>query len=95
MTITKEEIKHIAELARLELTPAEEEKFRGQLGSILEYIGQLKEVDTTHVETTAQVSGLTDIWRADEVGGWDPGEIAAALNQGEIEDSQVKVKRVL
>jgi aspartyl-tRNA(Asn)/glutamyl-tRNA(Gln) amidotransferase subunit C len=95
MTLSKEDIQHIAELARLNLTAEEEKKFRDQLGSILGYIGQLSAVDTARVEPTAQVSGLTNIWRADEVRDWDIGEIATALNQGELEDGQVKVKRVL
>lgn len=95
MAISREDIKHIAELSRLNLTAEEEEKFKGQLGSILEYIWQLNEVDTKKVEPTAQVSGLTDIWRADEVKEWDREEVEGALSQGELEGGQIKVKRVL
>lgn len=95
MAITREEIKHVAELSRLSLTPAEEEKFRVQLDSILKYVSQLNEVDTKKIEPTAQVSGLIDIWRADEVREWDKEEVEDALSQGELEGGQVKVKRVL
>lgn len=95
MSITREEIKHIAELSRLELTEQEIIKFGGQLDSILKYVGQLNEVDTKRVEPTAQVSGLSDIWRADDVHRWNQNEVEAALNQGEREGGQVKVKRVL
>jgi aspartyl-tRNA(Asn)/glutamyl-tRNA(Gln) amidotransferase subunit C len=95
MAITKEEIIHIAELSRLQLTPEEIEKFGTQLGSILDYVGQLKEVNTKKIEPTAQVSGLVDVWRADEAKAWDKGEVAGALSQGELEGGQVKVKRVL
>ena len=95
MQITTEEIEHIAELARLRLTPEEIKKFGAQLGSILEYVGQLKEVDTKKIEPTAQVSGLTDVWRADDVKDWNREEVADALRQGELEGGQVKVKRVL
>ncbi|MFA6194792.1 MAG: Asp-tRNA(Asn)/Glu-tRNA(Gln) amidotransferase subunit GatC [Patescibacteria group bacterium] len=95
MSITREEIKHIAELSRLELSEEEMTKFGGQLDSILKYISQLNEVDTKNIEPTAQVSGLSDIWRADDVHEWNQEEVEAALNQGEREGGQVKVKRVL
>lgn len=95
MVITKEEIIHIAELSRLKLSPDEIEKFRSQLGSILDYVGQLREIDTRKVEPTAQVSGLTDVWRPDEVIEWNKEEVEDALRQGELEGGQIKVKRVL
>ena len=46
-------VKYIAQLARLELTPAEETKFGEQLGHILEHIEKLKQLDVTAVEPTA------------------------------------------
>lgn len=95
MSITKEDIKHIAELARLKLTPLEEENFQEQLGTILHYIEKLQKLKTDRIEATAQVSGLSDVWRADRLRVWDSEEVAAALRQGELEDGQVKVKRVL
>lgn len=95
MSISKEEITHIAELSRLELSPEEIAKFGTQLSSILDYVGQLKGVKTKNIEPTAQVSGLVDVWRHDEVKEWDKEEIASALSQGELEGGQIKVKRVL
>ena len=95
MSLNQEDIKHIAELARIKLTPEEEKKFGAQLASVLDYIEQLKEVNTKKVIPTAQVSGLEDVWRADEVSDWDQAEREAALNQGEREAGQIKVKRVL
>lgn len=95
MAISNEEIKHIAELSRLKLTAEEEESLGEQLGSILEYIAKLNKVDTKKIEATAQVSGLLDVLRSDEVADWDKAEVLSALNQGELENGQVKVKRVL
>lgn len=95
MPITNEEIKHIAELSRLKLTAKEEKNLGAELGSILNYIEKLNEVDTNNVEPTAQVSGLSDVLRRDEVKDWDKEEIKTALEQGELEAGQVKVKRVL
>ncbi len=95
MAISNEDIKHIAELSRIKLTAAEEAKFGEQLGSILQYIEHLDEVDTKNIEPTAQVSGLVDVLRSDSVSDWPQEEVDAALAQGEIESGQVKVKRVL
>lgn len=95
MPITKEEIKHIAELARLKLSDEEIIKLGSELGAILDYINQLNEVDTKNIEPTSQVSGLSDVWREDEVKDWDREEVSAALSQGELKNAQLKVKRIL
>lgn len=95
MSITREEIIHLAELSRLKLNEEEISKLGKDLDAILSYIEQLNEVDTKKVEPTAQVSGLTDVWREDEVRKWDRDEVIEALNQGELENSQLKVKRIL
>lgn len=95
MKLTPEEVKHIAELSRLELSPEEVEKYRGELGAILDYVAVLEEVNTTGVEVTAQVSGLTDVFREDKAVAWNEEEINLALGQGERENGSVKVKRVL
>ncbi len=96
MKLKKEEIKHIADLARLELNEAELEKYGSQLSDVLSYIDQLKEVDVTDTEPTAQVTGLKNVLREDVVEDWDEQEKQAALNEAsELEDNQYKVKRVL
>jgi len=95
MSITKEEIKHIAELARLKLSDEEISNLGSDLDAILNYIEKLKEVDTNNVEPTSQVSGLSDVSRPDEIKNWDREEVAAALKQGELENDQLKVKRIL
>lgn len=59
-------VKYIAHLARLELTPEEEQKIGAQLGSILGYIEKLKEVDISHVEPTAHAFPMVNVTRADE-----------------------------
>ena len=60
-------VKYVAHLARLELTPAEEKKFGEQLGHILEHIEQLKRLDVSNVEPTAHAVPLVNITRPDEV----------------------------
>lgn len=93
--ISIEDIKHIAELSRLKLTAEEEKKFGEQIGSILKYVEKLDEVETRNINATASVSGLADVLRSDDVKDWDRGEVEASLNQGELENGQIKVKRVL
>lgn len=55
MKISREDVLYVAELAHLELTPEEVEKFREQLDGILTYIDKLKELDVSHVEPMAQI----------------------------------------
>jgi aspartyl-tRNA(Asn)/glutamyl-tRNA(Gln) amidotransferase subunit C len=67
MKITVDEVRYVAALARLELAPDEEGTLTGQLNAILEYMGQLGEVDTTGVEPTSHVLPLTNVMREDTV----------------------------
>lgn len=96
MKLSKNQIQHIANLARLELTDEELEKYGGQLSDVLSYVDQLSEVDTAGVLPTAQVTGLENVLRADEIEEWNEQEREAALSQApEREERFVKVKRVL
>lgn len=61
------DIKYVAHLARIALTPAEEEKLGQQLSHILGYIEKLKQVDVTHVEPTAHAVPLVNVVRPDEL----------------------------
>ena len=55
MTISREDVLRVAELAHLELTPEEIELYRGQLDEILAYVGKLEKLDVANVEPMAQV----------------------------------------
>lgn len=106
MKLTKQQVQHVATLARIGLTPAEVEKFQTQLSGILDYVEQLNEVNTDGVEPTAQVTGLTNVTREDEVHA--KGQSASGRKTGSlaneadllkssplpIEDNQIKVKNV-
>ena len=67
MKITAREVRYVADLARLELTPGEEREFTAQLNAVLEYMDQLNELDTGGVEPTAHVLPLRNVLREDEV----------------------------
>lgn len=64
--LKKEEVLHVAKLAKLDLTETEIEKFTPQLSKIIDYISELSEVDTNGVEPTSQTTGLEDVYRQDE-----------------------------
>ncbi len=66
MKLTSEQVKHVAKLANLPLTPEEEEKYSQQLSKILDYIDQLNQVNTDNVEPTYNVSGQVNIMAKDE-----------------------------
>ncbi len=61
------DVKYVAHLARLALTPDEEKQLGAQLGSILGYIEKLRELDVTGVEPTAHAVPMVNVTRADEI----------------------------
>jgi aspartyl-tRNA(Asn)/glutamyl-tRNA(Gln) amidotransferase subunit C len=65
--ISPEEVAHVAHLARLNLSEAEQEQFTAQLGAILDYMMQLNEVPTEGVEPTSHVLDLVNVFREDRV----------------------------
>lgn len=67
MEISKEQVEHVARLARLEVSEDEKTTFARQLSGILTYIDQLKELDTMGVEPTATVLPTDNVFREDEV----------------------------
>ncbi len=67
MKISKEDVKKVAELARLEFNEAQTEKFTEQLENILEYIEKLNELDTDDVEPTSHVLDISTPLREDKV----------------------------
>ena len=67
MSAPQLDIKYVAHLARLQLTPDEETKLGAQLDGILGYIEKLKALDVTGVEPTAHATPLVNVSRLDEV----------------------------
>jgi aspartyl-tRNA(Asn)/glutamyl-tRNA(Gln) amidotransferase subunit C len=94
MPITKEDIIHVANLARLEVGEADIETFVDQLGEVLEYVNTLKQVDTQGVPPTSHAISLTNAFREDEASGHlDPDE--ALSNAPEKEDGSFLVPKVV
>jgi aspartyl-tRNA(Asn)/glutamyl-tRNA(Gln) amidotransferase subunit C len=66
MSISKEEVRYIAHLARLGLTADEIAHFQGQLEGILAYVDKLKTLDVSAIDPTAHVLDLKNVLRPDE-----------------------------
>ena len=94
MRLTREQVRHVAELAKLKLTEAEEALFQEQLSAILEYADRLDELDTASIPPTASVLPLRNVMRPDQVRP-SFGRDVMLENAPDAEDGFVKVKAVL
>jgi aspartyl-tRNA(Asn)/glutamyl-tRNA(Gln) amidotransferase subunit C len=65
--IDLEQVRKVALLARLQLTPEEEEKFTTQLGSILDYVQQMSELDVSEVLPTTRAIDVSNVTRQDNL----------------------------
>ncbi len=93
--VNREDVEHVAELARLRLTPEELEQFSVQLSRILTYVEEVKAVDTTGVPaTTSMVAGDANVWREDEVRPSLSREQAVG-NAPEAADGLFRVPRII
>ena len=94
MKITKEEVEHVANLARIELDEEAVGRFADQIGNILEYVDKLKQVDTKGVLPTSHAISLTNAFREDEVVEHLDRELSLA-NAPEKEDGSFLVPKIL
>ncbi|HET6746189.1 MAG TPA: Asp-tRNA(Asn)/Glu-tRNA(Gln) amidotransferase subunit GatC [Candidatus Limnocylindria bacterium] len=92
--ITREDVVHVAALARLGLTDDEIDRMQGQLNRILEAVGELQSVDTSSVGPTAQVIALENVMR-DDVARPGIGREAALANAPIREGSMLRVPVIL
>ncbi len=70
MSVSREQVKNIARLAKLQFNPQEEEQFTEQFNQILAYVEKLDELDTESVEPTTHVLDLNNVLREDHVTQW-------------------------
>ena len=92
--ITKEQVKHVANLSRLELSDDEVVKFAKQLDEIIDYAEQLNELDTNNIVPTAHVLEVKNVMRKDEVRPSIDRE-DTFKNAPDHEDGQYKVPRII
>ncbi|HEY7003437.1 MAG TPA: Asp-tRNA(Asn)/Glu-tRNA(Gln) amidotransferase subunit GatC [Gaiellaceae bacterium] len=66
MSISREDVVHVARLARLEIPEREVERVREELGAILEAVGKVAELDLSDVEPTSHPLAVVNVWAEDE-----------------------------
>jgi len=94
MKLSHEEVRHIAELAKLGITDEEVEQFSEQLSAILEYAEMINRLDTDAIPPTAQVIELRNVMRDDEPRPSSPVEEILA-NAPRREDDRFQVQAIL
>jgi aspartyl-tRNA(Asn)/glutamyl-tRNA(Gln) amidotransferase subunit C len=92
--IDREQVRKVANLARLELTPEEEEQFTTQLGDILDYFEQLSELDISGVPPTTRAIDVSNVTRADNLQSY-PDREAILQSAPEQEGEFFKVPKIL
>lgn len=92
--ISKDQVKHVANLARLSLSEEEADMFTDHLSSIIEYAEQLNELDTENVEPTTHVLDLKNVLRKDEPKEWISKE-EALINAPDKQDGYFRVPSIL
>jgi len=94
--LTRDEVRRVATLARLELTDAEIELFTAQLGAILDYASEIQRIDTSGVPATSHALGETGVWRNDQpVPSLDRREILDGAPYADPSAGLFKVPKVL
>lgn len=76
MKITREEVEHVAQLARLEFSETEKDRFTTQLNTILEYMETLGKLDTARVEPTFHAIAIKNVFREDTVNPSIPRDLS-------------------
>lgn len=94
MDLTREEVEHIAQLARLGLSEAEKELFASQLSAILDYVRVLQELDTESVPPTTTAVPLENVWFDDVVEPSLPRDDILS-NAPDVVDGFFRVRAVL
>jgi aspartyl-tRNA(Asn)/glutamyl-tRNA(Gln) amidotransferase subunit C len=93
--LSRDDILKLARLARLRLTDDEVNAYQKELSAILDYVAQLDSVDTTGLEPTYQVTGLTNVTRPDVVKNYGTTQEELLKNVPQREGALIKVRRMI
>lgn len=94
-TLSPQDVLKLASLARLTLTDDELQQYSKELTNILKFVEKLDSVNVKGVEPTAQVTGLTNVTRADEIVDYRINQKDLLKNAPATENGFIKVKRVI
>lgn len=92
--LSKEEVKHIAKLARLGLSDKEIGKFQKELSSILDYVEKLKKVDVSGIQATSHPLEVKNVVREDKPRKWEAGSERLVKMAPDKKEGYVKVKSI-
>ncbi len=95
MSITREDVLHLAELSNISLKEDQIESLGKDLDNIVNYISQLDELDVENVEPTYQCFDMVNVWREDEIVEFEAKRNDLLDLAKECEDNQIKVPKVL
>jgi len=93
--ISRDDVQHLAQLSSLQLANTELDELQADIATILEYIDQLSELDTSGVEPTYQVTDLDNVWRDDAIVESSVSREQLLALSPEALNHQVKVPKVL
>lgn len=93
--ISRDDVRHLAQLSSLQLSDDEAANLQVDIQNILKYVEQLSSLDTSGVEPTYQVTGLTNVWRDDTVIDYSVSREQLLALAPEQSNNQVKVPKVL
>ncbi len=95
MSITREDVLHLAELSSISLDEAQIEPLIKDLDNIVNYFSQLDELNTENVEPTYQCFDMQNVWREDQIEEFEAKREDLLALTKETEDNQIKVPKVL
>ena len=93
--LTREDILKLARLARLRLSDDEVTRYQADLSAIIEYVAMLDQADTKNITPTYQVTGLTNVTRADTVVDYGATPNELLKNAPATQDGLIKVRRMI
>lgn len=95
MSITREDVLHLAQLSNISLSEDQIEPLIRDLDNIVNYFSQLDELNTENVEPTYQCFDMQNVWREDVIEGFEAKREDLLALTTESEDNQIKVPKVL
>ena len=95
MSITREDVLHLAELSSISLDESQIEPLIKDLDNIVNYFSQLDELNTENVEPTYQCFNMQNVWREDNIVDFEAKREDLLALTTESEDNQIKVPKVL
>jgi len=93
--LTRDDVLHLAQLARISLSDNEVDEFSEELSDILQYVEQLSGVDVDGLKPTNQVTGLTNVMREDEVKDYGYQPLDLLRNVPQVQSDMLKVNRMI